>query len=184
MSVESDARRIRDERLKYRSEAVPSSFQGVTKEKITRILTRVDRVTDEMVDAVFALLDDETPSMYSNPPYNSKFCDGATTAHLGTHIGILQRGGVSKLDREGRDYWIKPLRELGAIEPIYLEPKTRKFVSGHPVAKSPNLGYRLATAFLEILKAPEGAWQQLLEDWIKEDKIRERARSAAMESRD
>lgn len=32
------------------------------------------------------------------------------------YIGILQRGGYTKLDREGRDYWLKPLWEIGALE--------------------------------------------------------------------
>lgn len=179
MSIESVARTLREERLEYGSEAVPSSFQGVTKEKIGRVLAYIERESDDMVDAVFALLDDETASFYSNPPYNSKFCHGATTAHIGTHIGILQRGGSSKLDREGRDYWIKPLRELGAIEPVYLDPKTREFVEGHPVPKSPNSGYRLAADFLEILQVPDLKWQQTLDKWISEENIRERARLQA-----
>jgi len=179
MPVESDAEATREERLRVRDRAVPISYQGVTKERIRMVLSKLDRETDDMVDAVFALLDDESPSWFSNPPYGSKFCDGATTAHIGAHVGILQRGGTLKLDREGRDYWIKPLRELGAIEPIYLDPKTRTFIPGHPKPKSPNSAYKLAEEFIEILQSPEGDWQSLLSDWSTADSIRERARLQA-----
>ncbi len=55
------------------------------------------------VDAVYALLDDETASWFPSAPEGTKFSDGASTAHIGCHVEILQRGG-SKLDREGRDY--------------------------------------------------------------------------------
>lgn len=178
MSLESLVRNIREERETYDANPIPSSFQGVTKEKIQRVLSRIDRASDDMVDAVFALLDNETDSFYKKPPEGSKFSDGATTAHVGAHVGILQRGGRTKLDREGRDYWIKPLRGIGAIIPIYLEPKSRKFVVGHPVPKSPNLGYKLSSEFVEILKSGDD-WEKLLEEWIHEDKLRERLRLQA-----
>ena len=96
-----------------------------------------------MVDAVFALLDTR-PNWFSKAPSDSAFKDGATTAHVGAHIGILQRGQNTKLDREGRDYWLKPLWEIGAIEKVTLETKSRQFIDGHVKAKSPNSAYRLA----------------------------------------
>jgi len=179
MSLESKIRKIREERGSYNADATPSSFQGITKDKIREVLSRIDRATEDMIDAVFALLDNETESLYKNPPHGSKFSDGATTAHVGAHVGILQRGGSTKLDREGRDYWIKPLRDIGAIIPIYLEPKSRKFVIGHPVPKSPNLGYRLADDFVEILKSADGEWQKLFDKWINEESMRERLRLQA-----
>ena len=174
MSIESFVRNIREGQEFYETYTVPLSYQGVSKDKIREVLSRIDRYTDDMVDTVFALMDNETDSFYKNPPDGSKFFDGATTAHLGAHIGILQRGGNTKLDREGRDYWIKPLREIGAIIPIYLDPKSRKFVIGHPVPKSPNLGYKLADDFVEVLKADDGMWQYTLDQWINEDTIRKR----------
>lgn len=83
----------------------------------------------------------------------------------------MQRGG-SKLDREGRDYWIKPLREIGGFEAITLQDGI--FIAGHVKAKSPNSSYRLEDSFKSILKAPDNQWKQMLEDWSKEDVARER----------
>jgi hypothetical protein len=127
-----------------------------------------------MVDAVYALLDNETDSWFSRAPEGTKFSDGATTAHIGCHVGVLQRG-ASKLDREGRDYWIKPLRDLGAIEAVYFHSEQGTFIPGHPVPKSSNSAYRLAKDFRDILLADEGDFEVMLENWIKEENIRKRA---------
>jgi hypothetical protein len=180
VTIESKFRDLRSKRLELKDRAVPSEFQGISKAKIRQVLSKIDQAHQDNVDVVFALLDDETNSMFSSAQYNSKFTDGATVAHIGAHVGILQRGGLSKLDREGRDYWIKPLRELGAIEPIYLNPDTNEFILGHPKPKSPNSAYRLSSEFIEILKSPEGEWQSRLENWIKEERIRERAKLQAL----
>lgn len=131
-----------------------------------------------MVDAIFALLDDETPSFFSRAKTSMHFCDGASTQQIAEHIGALQRGGT-RLDREGRDYWIKPLRDIGAVEQVYLDPATGEFVLGHPVAKSPNSAYRLAATFRAILGAPEDQWQASLSDWIRADQVRVRLEQQA-----
>lgn len=161
--------------------ATPIAPQGVTKERITQVLNRLDRFTADIRDAVFALLDEQT-NWYKTAPDDLTFADGACTAHIGAHVAILQRESDAKLDREGRDYWIKPLREVGAIEPCYL-PSTKdkallshgnKFYDGHPKAKSPNNAYRLSQSFVHILKAPDDAWEQMLAQWVSEDKVRTR----------
>lgn len=126
-----------------------------------------------MVDAVFALLDNITESFFAGARPGTRFSDGASTQQIGAHVGTFQRGGT-RLDREGRDYWIKPLRELGAIEPVYLQPGTGAFVLGHPVAKSPNCAYRIAADFQEALAAPETEWEGRLKEWIREDRVRKR----------
>lgn len=174
MTVETELRELRQKRLEVRDRPVPKNFQGVSKERIRKVLSQIDKETDDMVDVVYALLDNETENLFSSAPYDAKFCDGATVAHIGAHVGILQRGNVNKLDREGRDYWIKPLVELGAIEPIYLNPETNTFIQGHPKPKSPNSAYRLSNEFVEILKAPRGEWNRLLSEWSQEERIRER----------
>lgn len=138
----------------------------------------MDRETDDMVDAVFALLDDVTPSLYSGAPVEARFCDGASTQQIAIHIGTFQRGGT-RLDREGRDYWIKPLRDVGAVEAVYLQPETGAFVLGHPVAKSPNSAYRLSGSFREVLTASEPTWEKVLQEWIREDNVRTRLRRQA-----
>ena len=172
MSLERKVREIRDGSAEYSFRSLPISFQGVGKERIRAVLERIDRATTDMVDAVFALLDNETESWFSNASARVKFADGATTAQLVCHVGILQRGG-NKLDREGRDYWIKPLRDIGAIEPVYFDPMQSNFIPGHPVPKSPNSAYRLSDSFRAILTAGE-EWEEMLTDWIRADRVRER----------
>lgn len=150
----------------------PSSLQGVTKDRIRQVLKFLHLGDNaDLIDGVFALLDDQTESWFSRAPSGAKIADGATTAHLACHIGILQRGN-SKLDREGRDYWIKPLRELGGIEPLTLHDG--EFIAGHVKAKSPNSCYRLNQTFKAILTAPESEWRGLLTAWARDDVTRER----------
>lgn len=162
---------LRDERLP--GPTVPDALQGVTKDRVRAVLGGLDLAKNAMlVDCVFALLDNETPSFFARRwPTNKRFADGATTAMLACHIGFLQydRG---KLDREGRDQWIKPLRDLGGIEAVTLIDN--EFVLGHPIAKSGNSAYRLADAFVAILRAPEDQWRERLRDWAAADAIRQR----------
>ncbi len=151
---------------------VPDTFQGVSKNRIREVLNFLHLGTNaDLVDGVYALLDNETESWFAKPPQGAKIANGATTAHLACHIGILQRGG-GKLDREGRDYWIKPLRELGGIEAITLQDG--EFIPGHVKAKSPNSSYRLNEEFAAILKAPDDKWREMLTVWSRDDVARER----------
>jgi hypothetical protein len=53
--------------------AVKQQLQGVTKQRIRETLQLIDRATEDMVDAVFALLDDTTLSAFSGAPAGSKF---------------------------------------------------------------------------------------------------------------
>ena len=158
--------------LRAKTGGTPDALQGITKDRIREALTALHLGTNvDLVDGVFALLDDQTDSWFAKPPAGAKSADGATTAHLACHIGILQRGN-GKLDREGRDYWIKPLRELGGIEPITLQDGA--FVAGHVKAKSPNSSYRLDEGLKTILKAADGEWRALLTTWAQEDAARGR----------
>ena len=128
---------------------MPNALQGVTKDRIRSVLQSLDRGTNgDLVDCVFALLDDETESWFTKAPKGAKVAAGASTAHLACHIGILQRD-TGKLDREGRDYWIKPLREIGGFEAITLEKG--EFIPGHVRAKSPNSCYRLEESYARKL---------------------------------
>ena len=148
------------------------TFQGVDRSKIRRVLQRLDlEGNSDLVDCVFALMDDETPSWFARPPAGASISTGASVAHLASHIGILQRD-KTKLDREGRDYWIKPLRDLGGIEAVTL--KDEEFIAGHIIAKSPNSAYRLEDKFANILRAPDGTWEGMLDEWAQADIARER----------
>ncbi len=157
---------------KQRGGKGPEVLQEVTKDRIKAVLGAIDLGGNaDLIDAVFALLDDETPSWFANSPKGATISDGATTAHVACHVGILQRGG-RKLDREGRDYWLKPLRQLGGIEAIQLNDGA--FIAGHPTAKSPNNSYRLEEGLIAILRAPDGDWKKMLAEWASKDAARER----------
>lgn len=168
-------RKLEDRAVMWRQELggeFPVQMQGVTKGRITSVLNRLALGANaDLIDCVFAMLDDTRLSWFSKPPVGASFAAGASTAHLACHIGILQRGGT-KLDREGRDYWIKPLRDLGGFEAVTLQDG--EFIAGHVVAKSPNSSYRLEQAFIDILKASEGDWSEMLETWSNADAARER----------
>lgn len=165
----------REELLKENKEVIPEHYQGINKEKIKNVLNMIDRSSNDMIDAVFALLD-ERPTWFSKKAVNAgiKFCDGATTAHIGTHIGILQNGAYSKKDREGRDYWLKPLWEIGALEKVMLDKHTLQFVPGHPIAKSPLCAYKISHEFKLILQASNGVWENLAKEWVSEASKRKR----------
>ncbi len=163
---------LRQKRLDAGKSAVPDSFQGVSKARVKQVLDGLalgDK--PDLVDAVFALLDNETDSWFGAAPKGTKFGDGASTAHIGCHVGILQRGR-SKLDREGRDYWIKPMQELGGIESVTLIDSV--FVAGHPRAKSGNSAYRLNSDFKKILQAKDSQWEKELAAWSSQDAVRQR----------
>jgi len=172
MALHDKVVKLRTQRMEEGGSPVPNTLQSVSKDKIRQVLARLDLDSNvDLVDGVFALLDDQTASWFSKAPAGAKFCHGATTAHLACHIGILQRGN-GKLDREGRDYWIKPLRELGGIEPILLHDGV--FIHGHVVAKSPNSSYRLADDFKAILQASDDQWPNMLANWASYAAARQR----------
>jgi hypothetical protein len=166
--------KLRSDGSSQKLQRPPATLQGVTKERIAEVLHALDRESKDRVDVVFALLDDLNSNLFFEAAQKGlKFCHGASTAHIACHVGVLQRKG-GKLDREGRDYWLKPLWEIGALEKLYFESETANFLPGHPVPKSPNSAYRIAPAFLEILKAPDTERRSLLAAWASENATRAR----------
>ena len=137
------------ERLVQEGYSLKDSYQDITLEDITTVLKKLNQFSDDKRDVVWCLLNNEFPSLFANAD-QFKISDGASIAHLGGYIGILKRH-AKRLDREGRDYWVKPLTDIAAIEPITLQDGT--FVEGHIKAKSPNSAYRLSKYFSELLKA-------------------------------
>jgi hypothetical protein len=166
--------KLRSEVAAKKLQRPPNALQGITKERIAEVLEALDRASKDRIDAVFALLDDINPSwFYEAAEKGLKVCHGASTAHIACHVGVLQRKG-GKLDREGRDYWLKPLWEIGALEKLYFDSGTAEFLPGHPVPKSPNSAYRIAPAFLQVLKASDADRKVLLAAWASKDAIRAR----------
>ncbi len=183
MAKLDDVVRARRERaIEQGREPVPEAFQGVSKARIRATLRVWGEDSSDTVDAVFALLD-PGPSWFAAVSGEKRFSAGASTAHVGCHVGILQRG-ETKLDREGRDYWLKPLRDLGAIEAVYLDPKTLEFVAGHPVPKSPNSAYRLNADFVEVLQVSPAAFDEVFDAWNSESARRSRAKLSALAERE
>ena len=110
----------------------PAKLQSVGKTRIREVLRALSLGTADQVDAVFALLDNRTSNWFSGASAKSlRISDGASTAHVACHVGILQRD-AGKLDREGRDYWLKPLWEIGALEKVFFNSTTGTFLDGHP----------------------------------------------------
>lgn len=159
-NIESYFARIKDEGY------IPkSSYQGITKDTVEQFLKRIDRYSYDIRDVILCLLNNELPNPYPKIKEFKKISSGASTAQIGSYIGILLRGQKSKMDREGRDSWIKPLVDINIIEPVTLV--NTEFVPGHGKAKSPNSAYRLNKDFISLLKkANDNNFDQLLKNWL------------------
>lgn len=178
MRVDERVNAMRAEALKAGKPPVAASHKGVTKVRVEQVLKFLGLEQPDILDSVYALLDDTQVSWFPGAPQGALFCDGATTAHVACHVGILQRAS-SKLDREGRDYWIKPLRDIGAIEACHLAVEQRVFLAGHPIAKSPNNCYRLDADFVKLLQVDDSVLKDWLEDWSNSESTRARLRLQA-----
>lgn len=159
--------------VRKQKDSVRSRLQGVSKSNVAKTLWAIGKWSKDMEDAVWCLLDNRFPSLLAR---NSelKFSDGATVAQIGCYVGILLRG-QGKLDREGRDYWLKPLREVGAIEAVTFDPSQKKFLPGHVVAKSPLSAYRLNADFASLIKSAGARnFAATCSQWISADQKRRR----------
>lgn len=162
---------------KTRQTKYPWNSRGITLERIETIVKAIGINDPNCAAAILALLDDDLPNYYKSArEVGRTFSEGASTAQIGCHVGILQRGGT-KLDREGRDYWIKPLREIGAIEAAYCDPQTGEILPGHLKAKSPNNCYRLDAEFIEILATQD--WRKPLTNYLNKTEVGKRLKLQA-----
>ena len=136
-------------RLVQQDYTLKTTYQDVVIDNVTLTLEKFDRSTADMRDAIWCLLNNEFPSIFPTAT-DKTIADGASVAHIGGYVGILMRHN-KKLDREGRDYWIKPLIDIAAIEPVTLVDG--EFQEGHLKAKSPNSAYRLSPNFVELMQS-------------------------------
>ncbi len=159
------------ERLSRNEYQLKSTYQSIKSDNIEHLLTKIGRFTPDICDVVWCLLNNEFPSLFPKAE-NFTLADGASVAHIGGYVGILMRGG-NRLDREGRDYWIKPLREIGAIEEVTYQ--NGEFLAGHIKAKSPNSSYRLSRSFITLLQqVGTPNFEKKLNEWISEESINTR----------
>lgn len=153
------------ERIKKEGYYPDASFQGIKIKDIENFLKIIDRHSNDRRDVIRCLLNTKLPSLFSKISRTNSIADGASVAHIGAYIGILLRG-KKKLDREGRDYWIKPLVDIGILEPITLQGE--KFTYGHIKPKSPNSAYRLNQEFVALLKKTNALNSNESDNLIKE----------------
>ena len=142
-----------------------ASYQNITLADIESVLRSLNQFSNDKRDVIWCLLNSDFPSPFANATGYS-IADGASIAQIGCYVGILMRHG-GKLDREGRDYWVKPLiDEIAAIERVTFSDGV--FVSGHLKAKSPNSAYRLTDAFKRLLVSVEtDHFAESLEEYIR-----------------
>lgn len=153
------------ERILKEGYVLKTEYQGIRLTHIRIVLNRINQYTDDIRDTIWCLLNNEFLSLFPNAD-NMAIADGASVAHIGGYIGILMRHS-KKLDREGRDYWIKPLRALGIVEEITF--RNGSFLAGHLKAKSPHSCYRLNSDFiylLQSLKNPD--FENIFSNWINQ----------------
>lgn len=148
-------------------------YQNISIQNIEHFLKGIDRYSDDMRDVIYCLLNNELPNLYSKISSKETISSGASVAHIASYIGILLRG-KNKLDREGRDYWLKPLVEIGVVEPITLT-QNGVFTFGHIKAKSPNSAYRLNQDFIVLLQnSTNEKFDILIKEWFSSIKERKR----------
>lgn len=147
-------------------------YQNLDIKIIEKLLKKLDRYSDDMLDVIYCLSNNELPNLFSKLNSSIPISSGASVSHIGAYIGILIRG-KNKLDREGRDYWIKPLVEIGILEPITLTNGT--FVIGHTKAKSPNSSYRLSNEFINLIQTiTDENFDSKVTEWINASNERNR----------
>lgn len=155
--------------------------QGIKKESIELVMNKMGMTKDSYINCIWAMLDDKLNNLIDN---KMKFKDGAKVAEIGGYLAILLADAEIKKDREQvRDYIIKPLIDIGAVEPItYLKKDNEKvkvendgFYVGHLVPKSPNLAYRLHESFVDLLKeVGNNDFEEKFNKWTSTDCKNER----------
>ena len=160
-------------RLRNKSYILKSSYQNINKRDIEVVLKKIDKFTEDIREVVWCLLNNLFPSLLPNSE-GLHISDGASVAHIGGYVGILMRM-KNRLDREGRDYWIKPLKDIGAIQEMTYISKEKYFIPGHVIAKSPHSVYKLNSNFIELLsRTHDTDFENLLNEWISESAINKR----------
>jgi hypothetical protein len=150
----------------------------VIRERITRILRRLGLLTDERVETIVALLDDETPSDFrALAEVGLPFAAGATTRQILDYIA--PRLGKRRMDRELRDYIMLPLREVGILLRGYADTKNGRVKLHFWEPKSPANVYVLNPDFRKLLDREEAEFPDAVRAWENADNERKRRIASA-----
>jgi hypothetical protein len=154
-------------------------------ERVKELLGRVSSTYPrEHAAVLLSLCDDETPNQYgvlqaAGMPYSY----AASNRHILDYIRVFLGIDPTKrrLDRELRDYYILPLRDLGLLEKTYVYPEKERPADGRLVergshkGKSGNNSYTLSADTRELLLgSSDEEWADALDRFIAESDERRR----------
>lgn len=137
------------------------------------LLVALDSYSDGRGAVIVALTDDNLPS-----PFSSLADDGQPFASAAGTRQIFERcmpllGTDRRPDRELRDYWIRPLVDLGLVERVYVTPK-EGVDAGEPLiqvgvhyTKSARNAYRLDPEVRNLLDSPANEFDELLAGFVQ-----------------
>jgi hypothetical protein len=156
-------------------------------ERIRAVLKALNLYSDQRAAVLMVLTDDSIP--HHHPALAAaRLPLGAcgTTAQIFQHVVKYLSSSVSKLDREGRDFYVAPLHRPGMlIERVQVPAKKEReasgelLVEGWPKAKNRYSGHRVTADVRQMLAAPEEQFGDLLQRFLSADAMRERQARAA-----
>lgn len=147
-------------------------------ERVEYILNAIGLKHPARVETILALSDEDTPSgFHFLKDRGLPISSGATTRQLLDHIA--PRLGKSHMDRELRDFFFLPLREVGILIRGYADSKEGAVRPHYWKPKSPNNVYVLNPEFRDLLSSPTKGFRGRVDRWIEEgEERRNRAASA------
>jgi hypothetical protein len=162
-------------------------------ERVHSLLTALASYSDGRAAVMLALSDDVSPNPFSTLAAAGKpFSYSAGTRQIFDTIMPLLDLQRSP-DREQRDYWILPLRELGLVDRTWVYPAKDRPADGRLIergmhkTKSPNNAYALSRDVRQLLgEVRDAAWEDRLGEFIAGDEARRlhavQARAASVPS--
>lgn len=129
-----------------------------------------------------ALLDDETPNPLPRmADQGFRWSAGSPNQRLLRRIE--EDLGRGRIDREGRDSVLAPLRELNILGIGTADPENNRVVADYWIPKSNYCLYRVRDDFrVLVVDTPDGEFDEALERWLAESE-RRRERVLAAETR-
>lgn len=152
------------------------------RDRVRAVLERTGRHTPEREIAIMALLDDETPNPLPRMA-DLGFLWSAGSPNQRLLRRIEEELGRARIDREGRDSVLAPLRELNILGIGTADPDNNRVISDYWVPKSNYCLYRVRDDFRAlIIDTPNDEFEAALGRWLAESEQR-RERVLAAETR-